>query len=70
MNLDQETINRFENNQVIAPSNLRDKFIVLLEQQQPGQEKAPIREMMLQGFDSMPDEKSKMVMFISLGGKE
>ncbi len=70
MNLDQETIARFENNAVKTPTNLRDKFIVLLEQLQPGSANAPARASMLQGFDSMPDEKSKMVMFMSLGGKE
>ncbi len=70
MNLDQETIDRFEDDAVKTPTNLRDKFIVLLEKQQPGPDNAPARAMMLQGFDSMPDDKSKMVMFISLGGKE
>jgi len=70
MNLDQETIDRFEADEVKSPDNLRSKFIALLEQQQPGEKYAPTRAMMLQGFDSMPDEESKMVMFISLGGKE
>jgi len=60
MNLDQETIDRFEADEVNTPDNLRDKFIALLEQEHPGEKHAPIREMMLQGFDSMPDEKSKM----------
>ncbi|PHR56107.1 MAG: hypothetical protein COA43_14350 [Robiginitomaculum sp.] len=70
MNLDQKLINRFENDAVKIPGKLRDKFIVVLEQVMPGQAYAPFRENMIKEFDALPDDKSRMIMFIGLGGKE
>ena len=34
----------------------------------PGSENTCVREMMIKGFDSMPDDKSKMMMLKSMGG--
>lgn len=69
MNLNQEIVNKFENNTLKISENLRDKYIVLLEKTIPGAAYASIRTNMIKEFDSLPDEKSRMIMFIALGGK-
>jgi hypothetical protein len=70
MNMDQALVNRFEKGLVQTPGDLRSKFVALLERDFPGSDGAVVRNMMIRAFDEETNEKSKMVMFISIGGDE
>ena len=64
--IDQNFVDELEKGEVKTPENLREKFISMLQKNHPGDENAPIRNMMIKGFDSMPDDKSKIIMFKSM----
>ncbi len=66
--IDQDFVDELEKGAVKTPENLREKFILILQKNHPGDENASMRDMMIKGFDSMPDDKSKMIMFESMGG--
>jgi len=66
--VDKEDFEKFINNELTATDDIRAKYIALLEEKHPGEQQAPLREMMIKGFDSMPDENSKMMMYRSLEG--
>ncbi len=66
--VDQALVDSLEQGTAEIPSNLRDKYIATLKTKLPGPENMPMRDMMLKGFDEMPDDKSKMFMLMSIEG--
>lgn len=66
--IDQDFVDNLEKGSIKTPENLREQFISLLEKNHPGEKNAPIRDMMVKGFDSMPDDNSKMIMLQSVRG--
>jgi len=68
LGIDQNFVDKLEKGEVKTPTNLRKKFISMLQKSHPGNANAPIRDMMIKGFDSMPDDKAKMIMLKSIEG--
>ena len=70
MNIDQDVLDNYHDDTFEIPSDLRSKFIAVLEKKMPGADFAVFRENVLKAFDEEPTEKGKMFMFITLGGEE
>ncbi len=68
LGIDQNFVDKLEKGTVKIPDNLRSKYISALKKKVPGAANAPIREMMIKGFDEMSDNNAKMMMLKSVGG--